>query len=154
MANIIRWNPIREMAAMQNVMDRMFDETWRSLRPVSEIDGNALALDVHEDDTNYFVSTALPGVTEDNIHINLHDDVLTIEAELPERKVEREGSRTLVQERVYGKYSRRIRLPNSVNAEKVEAQYENGVLTLTLPKAENALPRNIPVKRLSNGSNN
>jgi HSP20 family protein len=151
---ITRWNPIREMAAMQNLMDRMFDETWRSVRPLNEIEGGGtlLALDIHEDEKTYTVTTALPGVNADNINVRMHDDVLLIEAEMPERKIEQEGTRKLVQERVYGKYSRQVRLPHMVNAEKVEAQYEDGVLTLTLPKADNVLPRNIPVKRLGGGA--
>ncbi len=153
MSNLTRWNPIREMAAMQTLMDRMFDDTWRSLRSANELEGSSLALDIHEDKTSYTVVTSLPGVNADQINISLHDDFLTIEAELPEKKIEREEVRTLVQERVYGKYSRRVRLPQPVNAEKVEAQYEDGVLTLTLPKAENALPRSIPVKRLGSTNN-
>ncbi|HEX2621747.1 MAG TPA: Hsp20/alpha crystallin family protein [Phototrophicaceae bacterium] len=154
MANIIRWNPVREMAAMQSLMDRMFDDTWRSVRPFAEVEGSTLALDVHEDKETYVVTTSLPGVSADNIQINLHDDILTIEAEIPQKKVEQEGTRALVQERVYGKYSRQIRLPQAVNSDKVEAQYEDGVLTLTLPKADHVLPRSIPVKRLNNGSAN
>ena len=154
MANIIRWNPVREMAAMQSLMDRMFDDTWRSVRPFAEVEGSTLALDVHEDKETYVVTTSLPGVSADNIQINLHDDILTIEAEIPQKKVEQEGTRVLVQERAYGKYSRQIRLPQAVNSDKVEAQYEDGVLTLTLPKADHVLPRSIPVKRLNNGSAN
>jgi HSP20 family protein len=158
MANIVRWNPIREMAAMQNVMDRMFDETVRSMRPFGSFENgefaNALALDVHEDDNSFTVTTSLPGVKSDDIHVNLHDDFLTIEAEMPETKRENNNGRTLVQERSYGKYSRRIRLPQPVNADSVEANYQDGVLTLTLPKAENALPRSIPVKHLNTGNSN
>jgi HSP20 family protein len=157
MANITRWNPLREMTAMQNVMDRMFDETVRSMRPLGNFENgefaNALALDVHEDDNTFTVTTSLPGVKAEDIHVNLHDDFLTIEAEMPETKRESNNGRTLVQERAYGKYSRRIRLPQPVNADAVEANYEDGVLTLTLPKAEHALPRSIPVKRLGNNTN-
>lgn len=151
MANIIRWNPVREMAAMQNIMDRLMDDTLRSVRP--DLEGIALALDVHEDGNNYVVTTSLPGVDADNIKINLNDNVLTIDAEIPEKKIEREGVKTLMQERTYGKFSRTIRLPQPVNAEKVEAQYQDGVLTLTLPKADHVLPRNIPVKRLTTSQN-
>ncbi len=144
MANIVRWNPVREIAAMQNLMDRMFDDMMRG--NASEISGTALALDVHEDDASYTVTTSLPGVDVENIKVNLHDDFLTIEAEIPERKIEKQGTRTLMQERSYGKFARRIRLPQPVKTDNVEASYENGVLILTLPKAENALPRSIPVK--------
>jgi HSP20 family protein len=154
MANIIRWNPIREMAAMQSLMDRMFDDLAKG-NAANEFTGSALALDVHEDDTGFTVSTALPGVDADNIKINLHDDMLHIEAEIPERKIEKQGSRTLMQERTYGKFSRAIRLPVNVNADKVEANFENGVLTLILPKSENAQPRQISVRKSNGqGSNN
>lgn len=153
MANMIRWNPVREMVAMQNLMDRMFDENWRVIRPTNSLQGTPLALDVHEDKTSYKVTTALPGVNPDDIQVNLNDDVLTISAEIHEQKVEGEETRALMQERTYGKFGRRIRLPHPVNSDAVEAQYVDGVLTLTLPKAESALPRSIPVKHL-NGNNN
>lgn len=147
MANIIRWNPLREMAAMQNAMDRLFDETWRTWQPVyGETGANALALDVHENDNAYIVTTALPGVQVENVNVKLHNDLLTIEGEIPERTVKKEGERSLMQERYYGRFSRTIRLPQPVNRDKVEANFENGVLTLTLPKSLEAQPRLIPVK--------
>jgi HSP20 family protein len=151
MANIIRWNPLREMAAMQNAMDRLFDETWRTWQPTySETGASALALDVHENDGEYIVTTALPGVQGDNINIKLHNDLLTIEGEIPQHIVE--NAHALMQERVYGRYSRTIRLPQPVNRDAVEANFENGILTLHLPKAEEAQPRQIPVKVQSNGN--
>ncbi|MCU0466676.1 MAG: Hsp20/alpha crystallin family protein, partial [Anaerolineae bacterium] len=61
---------------------------------------------------------------------------------------QKDGERVLLRERTWGKFSRSVRLPNAVNGESVEATFDNGVLTLTLPKAENALPRSIPVKAL------
>ncbi len=150
MASITRWNPIREMAAMQQMMDRMMDDSLRGFRSLSDaLEGEALALDVHEAEDHFTVSTALPGVDPDHIHINLHDDVLSIEAEIPEHITEqKDGERVLLKERSWGKFSRRIRLPQSVNAEAVEAEHKDGILTLTLPKAENALPRSIKVKRI------
>jgi HSP20 family protein len=152
MANIIRWNPLREMAAMQNAMDRLFDETWRSWpSQYGEMTGgNALALDVHENDNNYVVTTALPGVQAENVNVKLHNDLLTIEGEIPQHEVE--NARSLMQERVYGRFSRTLRLPQPVNRDAVEANFENGILTLTLPKSEQAQPRQIPVK--ANGKHN
>ena len=147
--NITRWNPLREMAAMQNALDHIFDDTWRGWQPVFGEGGNGmnnLALDVHENDGEYIVTTELPGVQADNINVRLHNDMLTIEGEIPERTVEKEGTRSLMKERYYGRFSRTIRLPQPVKREKVEANFENGVLTLTLPKAEEAQPKLIPVK--------
>ncbi len=147
MANIVRWNPLREMAAMQNAMDRLFDDTWRNWGPYNtETGANMLALDMDENDNEYVVTTALPGVQAENVNVKLHNDMLTIEGEIPERTVKKEGERSLLQERYYGRFSRSIRLPQPVKREKVEANFENGVLTLTLPKSEEAQPRQIPVK--------
>jgi HSP20 family protein len=145
MANIIRWNPLREMAAMQNAMDRLFDETWRTWQPIyGETGANALALDVHENDNAYIVTTALPGVQAENVNVKLHNDMLTIEGEIPQHEVE--NANALMQERVYGRFSRTLRLPQPVNRDAVEANFDNGILTLTLPKAEEAQPRQIEVK--------
>ena len=79
-------------------------------------------------------------------------DLLTIEAEIPARTTEKtetaNGRKVLMQERAWGKFSRSIRLPQNVKNDGVEASFENGVLTLSLPKAEHVLPRTIPVKAL------
>ncbi|MDX1993553.1 MAG: Hsp20/alpha crystallin family protein [bacterium] len=143
MSTIVRWNPIREMAAMQNMIDRMFDDTWRNVRPT--LAGNALALDVHETANAYTVTTALPGLNAEQINVHFQDGVLTISGELnaPEPA---ENTRVLLQERVYGRFSRSVTLPMAVNVEGVEATFENGILTLTLPKAPEAQPRTIPVR--------
>lgn len=149
MSNMItRWNPFREMAALQRMMDRMFED-WR---PFVDVNGEmlegmrALALDVHEDAKSYTITTEMPGVQAENIHVRQEGDYLLIEGEMPEQKTEREEKRAIIQERRYGRYSRRVRLPQNINVEKADAHYENGVLTLTLPKAEAAQPKMIPVK--------
>ena len=144
--SVVRWNPVREMLAMQTALDRMFEDTRRG-----GFEGNALALDVHEDDKNYHVVTSLPGVKPDNINVSLHEGVLTITGEIPEET--RENTQTLMRERTYGKFTRSIRLPVAVDSNKVEAAFDNGVLTLTLPKTEEAQPKQIPV-RVGNGKGN
>jgi len=141
---ITRWNPLREMSAMQSALDRMFEDTWRPFFEVTSL--NNLALDVDETDKAYIVVTELPGVKADNIEVKLDGDQLMINAEIPERIVSEEGTRSLLRERRYGQMSRRVRLPMPVDEEHIEAVYENGVLTLTLPKSEAAQPRTIPVK--------
>ncbi len=148
---VVRWNPIREMAAMQTTLDRLFDEAWRGGRMG---ESQALALDVHETDSAYEVSAAVPGVNADHLNISVHDGVLTISGEMAQQtRSENEKSRALMLERVYGKFTRSIRLPQPVNAEGIEALLENGVLKLTLPKTEQAQPRQIPV-RAGNPNNN
>jgi HSP20 family protein len=143
MSNIlIRRNPIREMAAMQSAMDRLFEDTWRNFGTDND---NMLVIDVHENSSAYTLMANLPGVPSDQIEVTMHDGVLTINAELPRTEVE-EGTRVHIQERPYGQYTRSLRLPRAVNAEAIEAGYENGVLLLTLPKTPDAQPRQIPIK--------
>jgi HSP20 family protein len=142
MSIVIRRNPIREMATMQNVMDRFFEDTWRNFDGATD---NILALDVHETDNAYLLMGNLPGVNVDDIDITLHDGNLTITADLPKPET-KDGVRVRLQERPYGTYSRSIRLPKAVDNNEVEAAYENGVLMLTLPKSEEAQPRQIPIK--------
>lgn len=159
MSSITRWNPFREINAMQSFMDKLIEESARPLRGVVEsyegVNG-ALALDIDEEETGYTVTTSLPGVRAEDIKVNLQENLLTIEAEIPAKTTQREGGnggrKSLMQERAWGRFSRSIRLPHAIKSEAVEANYENGVLTLTLPKADHVLPRSIPVKVLGNGN--
>lgn len=144
MSIIIRRNPIRDMAAMQSAMDRMFEDAWRGFQPFSTVEG-LLALDVHETDNAYTVVANLPGLSAEAFNVTLHDGTLTISGELPQQQVA-EGTRVLMQERSFGKFSRSIALPQPVDADAVEANYDNGVLTLNLPKAAHVQPRQIAVK--------
>lgn len=154
--NITRWNPFRELATMQNVMDRFWENNWRPFFEEGQVGANTLALDVHENDTNYTISTELPGVKPDNIQVRVENDMLMIDATI-EESTEREaqGNRPLIKERRYGHYSRRLRLPQHVNFEQADASYEDGVLTLTLPKAPEAQPKLIQVRagHQTNGGN-
>ena len=143
---ITRWSPLREMATMQNMMDRWFDQNWRPFfTEEGRVGANLLALDIHENDQHYVVKTDLPGVKPENIQIKQEGEYLLIDAEIPEHEIE-EGTRSLVKERRYGRYSRRIRLPEHVDFDKADASYNDGILTLNLPKAAEAQPKTIQVK--------
>lgn len=143
MATVVRWNPMREFNAMQEMMDRIFEENRMVMR--NGTNTRALALDVHETDSTYTVMTVLPGLNPDDITVNLHENVLTIGAEIAKPEID-ENTRVLLRERHYGNFSRSVTLPQDVDADNVEAAYENGVLTLSLPKVPQAQPRQIPVK--------
>lgn len=150
MSNITRWNPFREMASMQQALNHMFEDGWSGAD--EGVMGSNLALDVHEDDKAYTVTTALPGVNAEHINVRIQHDILTIEGEIPEHKVETDGKQS---ERCYGHFSRSVRLPQPIDRDQVEAAYDNGVLTLTLPKSPDAQPKQIIVKsnkQLGNGT--
>lgn len=153
MSTVIRWNPVREMAAMQGAIDHLFDDTWRTVRPMKS--GKTLPLDVYETDSGYVVYTALPGIDPNQIKVSLDDDVLTISGELSQPAFdEKENSRVLLFERIYGKFSRSVRLGLPVDSDKIEAFFDNGVLKLSLPKAPQVQPKQIPVRAAVKHSDN
>ncbi|MCU0513992.1 MAG: Hsp20/alpha crystallin family protein [Anaerolineae bacterium] len=140
---MIRWNPVREMATMQRMMDRLMDDAWTTAAAAAPT--HALALDVHESAEAYTVVAALPGINPDQIEVTLNNRTLTITADLPGATAA-EGAKVLLNERLAGKFSRSITLGQMVNGDAIAAEYAWGVLTLTLPKAESAKPRQIPVR--------
>lgn len=137
---------IRRRPNIFNELDRAFEDLWRANDTTTpRRDNYALALDVQETDKAYIVITALPGVSSDNIDIRLHDGSLTINAEIPAPSLA-EGAQLRLQERRYGKFSRTLHLPQEVQSDAIEADYANGLLTITIPKVEAAQPRTIPVR--------
>ena len=109
-----------------------------------EFGWRAPALDVDESPRAYTVHAELPGISQDNISVNIHDDVLTISGEFTADE-RGEDSRQLIRERRQGKFSRSLRFANAVNGDEVAASFEDGVLSITLPKADHIQPRQIPV---------
>ncbi|MCB8944827.1 MAG: Hsp20/alpha crystallin family protein [Ardenticatenaceae bacterium] len=146
MNRLLRWNPTREMMTFRNEFDRLF-ENFLDLPQLQENRGLdwGLALDVAENDQAYTIKASVPGVNPDDIDITLSDNVLTIKGEFKEEKNVEEEKYHL-RERRFGSFGRSLTLPVAVNAEAVEANYDNGVLTLTVPKAEEVKPKRITIK--------
>lgn len=141
---LTRWDPIQEMMTLRNAVDRLFDASMNPLdasRPLTW----GLPLDVSEDEDAYFVRANIPGINPDDIEITFTDNVLTIKGELQSEDEVKE-TRYHLRERRYGAFSRSITLGDRIQGDKIQAAYENGVLTLTLPKAEEAKPKRIAVK--------
>lgn len=130
---------MRRTPIISRVLEQLLDEDTRDAVPAY-----SLAMDVKEDERGYTVLTSLPGVTAEDINISIHEDVLTISAET-KTEDRQEKERFVLQERRYGKFSRSLRLPSNVDAEKVTADYENGVLKVFVPKSEVAQPRKIAI---------
>ena len=137
-------NPfLREMDAWRSAMENMLNEV--PTLSYSEDRPWALALDVAENEDNFVVKASLAGIDPDDLDITLTDNVLTIKGEIKEEKEKEEGVYHL-RERRYGMFQRSIALPVPVNAEKIDAVYKDGVLTLTIPKVEEIKPKKISVK--------
>ena len=145
MASIVRWEPFRDLAAFRDAMDRMVEEGMvRAPAPFAGWAPGGLAVDMYETDESVVVKTAIPGMNADEIEVSVTGDTLTIRAETKEEEeIKRESY--LRRERRFGSCCRTITLPGGLEAEKAEADYTDGVLTLTFPKAEEVKPKSIKV---------
>lgn len=144
MSTLMRWDPYREFATMRNLMDRVFEDTFGPTQPL-RIDALALALDVAEKEDGFVVKASVPGINPDDLDISLTNDVLTIRGEVKADNEVNEETYHL-RERRFGTFMRSVTLPVPVQSDKVDAAYDNGVLTLTLPKAEELRPKKIAIK--------
>ena len=137
------WTPFKQLSSLRDEIDRLFESpAWREGTQFSS--GWIPPVDVFEDKDNLVVKAELPGMKRENIEISLHDGVLTLSGE---RKSEEKHSdaETYRSERFLGRFQRTVTLPTTVNADKVQATYKDGVLTITLPKADDAKPRRIEI---------
>ena len=140
MTKLVRWNPYR--TTLFDEFDRLFDSAV-SKSPAASNWG--VAIDVIENDDAYVVKATVPGLTADDLDLTLEDNVLTLKGEIKADEAV-ENAQYHVRERRYGSFSRRVRFPVAVNSDNVEATYENGILTLSVPKVEEVKPRKIEVK--------
>ncbi len=104
------------------------------------------AIDVSENEGAYLVKAELPGVAREDLNVTINDGVLTINAERKEEKKDEKDGRVIRQERYYGKFVRSLRLGSDIDEGRIEAEYENGVLNLSLPKTAEVKPRKVDVK--------
>lgn len=143
MTTLTRFNPTHDILTIRDLMERMFDET---LAPTPYTNGSAehrLAIDAYTTQDEIVVQAALPGVKPEEVEITVENDTLKISAELPKRL---EDVDYAFVERPHSRFSRTLMLNVPVEADKAEAHFDNGLLTLTLPKAETVKPKTIKVK--------
>jgi len=145
MSNLTRWEPVREMMTLREAMDRLFDDAFT--RPISLRDGgwSAPAVDMYQTDDEVVVRASLPGFKADEVQINVTGDVLTLRGERKQQEEKKERA-WHIREHRWGSFERSIALPTEVKADKAVADFENGILTITLPKAEEVKPKTITVK--------
>jgi HSP20 family protein len=144
---VIRWNPWRDTMTLREATDRLLEDSF--LRPRRQLEEGTperpfhLPLDVYTTPDEIVITASLPGLAPDAVDISIDGDVLTIHGDL---RGPLENVDYLFQERAYGTFARRLTLNVPVRADKAEAVFEHGVLTLTLPKAEEVKPKVIKVK--------
>ena len=139
------WMPFNQMHQIQSELNRLMGSILSPLQPETEFfTGWVPAMDVYENNETVLVRIELPGMRKEDIDISVHENVLNISGE---RKVENIDNQTEVNrsERSYGRFHRSFTLPKLIAVDKVGAQYKDGILTITLPKMEEAKPRQISV---------
>jgi HSP20 family protein len=134
-----------QLSTLRSEINRLFEEPFGGLTRASEFfDLWSPALDVYEDKDNIIVKAELPGLKKEEIDISIHEGSLHVSGER-KQETEQKNTETYRTERFYGRFHRSLSLPKAVDAAKVEASYKDGVLTVTLPKSEEAKPRQIQV---------
>lgn len=143
MADIIRWDPFRELLDMRRDWDRVFDNSF--FRPLTTNGWHAPRVDMYQTNDDVVVEAAMPGIKAEDVDIQVTGDMLTIKAERKEEQ-ERKDATYHMREQRYHAYARSLMLPTAVKADKAVAEVKDGVLHLTLPKAEEAKAKTITVK--------
>jgi len=153
--SLIRWNPTHELDrwpsdffGIQREINRVFDSFIRGGVQADESLMTSYwtpAVDIAEKQDEYIVKMELPGVNKDDVKINLESNILTIKGEKKQEKEEMEKNLHRI-ERSYGSFQRSFTLPTTVKSDKIDAVFKDGVLSISLPKAEEAKPKQIEVK--------
>ena len=140
------WDPFRQLSSLRDEIDQLFEEPLASARVPQSfwLSGGWPTVDIHEDRDHIVVTVEVPGMKRDDIDVSVHDGVLSISGE---RKVgeKYENADAHRSERFTGRFQRSFTLPVLVNVDKANASYQDGILTVTLPKAEEAKPKQITI---------
>jgi HSP20 family protein len=144
---IIRWTPVRELATMQERMNKLFEDVMKP--PYGSDQGMAAsnwapAVDIYETDKEIVLKAEIPGMQEKDIQIKVEDNILSVSGERRmEKEVKEENYHRI--ERSYGSFSRSFTLPQTVDRDQIKAAYKDGVLKVTLPKKEEVKPKQIKI---------
>ncbi len=152
MNKIIRWQPANELVSLREAMSQLFEDSWVGARtwnfPAAWVEPT---LDVYETAENVTVKAAIPGVKPEDVEISVTGNILSLSGEAKE-ETQTNDKNYLRRETRMGTFSRMLELPAGLKTDKADAKFENGVLTITFPKAEEIKPRAIKVKAVGNGN--
>ena len=145
MTQLTRWQPFREMRRMHNMLDRLMDQSFLGSAYDSNGYATLIPVDVYQTEDEVSIKATVPGLKAEDIQISITEDTLSISGEI-ESEHEEESREYFVRERRVGSFSRSMSLPVNVDADKATADFEDGILTITLPKVEAEKPKMISVK--------
>ena len=141
---LTRWDPFHEMLNLRRTVDRLFDNVGAD-QNWAQPSMWGLAVDMVENKDDFIVKASVPGINPDDLDISYADDTLTIKGEIKSDNEVKENQYHM-RERRYGSFARSITLPTKIKGDAIEASYQNGVVTLRLPKAEEVKPKRISIK--------
>ncbi len=141
---VSRWNPFQELFALQNEMNRLFEDTLKTPSRRPRPDAWVPPVDIYETADNFEIMVELPGVKKEDLTLEVKENTLTLRGERRQAKDAKEEGVHRV-ERVYGSFLRSFTLPSNIRTDDVKAGFQDGVLTIVLPKAEEAKPRQIRI---------
>ena len=138
--------PTSDLNRIRNEINRIFEDPFSLMRESrSFFEGWEPSVDIYEDKDKTTVRAELPGMRKEDIHVNLDGDTLTISGERKQEEEHKNGE-AYRSERFFGRFIRTITLPHAVDPKKIQANYKDGVLTITLPKSEDSKPKQIEVR--------
>ena len=140
-----RWDPFRDLMSIQNELNRLFGRTYAGETGSGASGAWVPPLDIYETEEKFVVTLELPGIGADDVDVSVEDSTLTVRGERKFYTEVDEDSFHRV-ERRYGQFVRSLSLPSTADAERIQASFDKGVLTIEVPKAEQAKPRKITVK--------
>jgi HSP20 family protein len=144
---LVRWEPVRERSSLQNDMNRLFNTFFNTTTGANGATPRRWvpAMDLVETDDHFVLKADLPGLSEEDVHVDVDNDVLTVSGE---RKGEHEDKRDgfVRVERSYGSFRRSLTLPEGVDADAVTASFDRGVLEISIPKPEQRKPRRVAIQ--------
>ncbi|CCF83970.1 Hsp20/alpha crystallin family protein [Nitrolancea hollandica] len=143
--SISRSDPWSEVASLREAMDTLLRESFVQPRRGGTIGAFGIPLDLRETDNAYVIQAELPGVQPENVHLQVQDDTLQLSGEVKQEQQE-QGQQWVLRERRYGHFQRTMTLPMPVQSDQANAEFENGILTVTLPKAPEARGKSIPIR--------
>ncbi len=150
---LVKWNPSKELMNVEREFNRLFNTFNRRFgfddaRSADEEMENAVwspLTDISENKDQYILNMDLPGVSKENLKLSFHDGELIISGERKQEKEDKDSKYHRI-ERTYGKYYRSFTLPQTIQADKINAEFKDGQLTITVPKSEEAKPKELEIK--------
>jgi HSP20 family protein len=147
---ITHWDPFRGLTSLQDQVNRLFDNTHEGRGGQADLATWAPAVDIYEGENELIAKVDLPGVSESDIDLRVENNMLTIRGERKFEKSVNEENYLRV-ERAYGSFTRTFSLPNTVNPDAINATYNQGVLTVHIPKREESKPKQVKINVSGNG---